>query len=176
MDGWDAVILAGGAARRMGGVDKPGLRVGGRTMLERVVDAVRGATVVVVGPPRPHPPARYPRIPGSGRCRVAHRAREVVSLVCAVAADMPFLNSTAVATLRTAAAPLPGPCSSTRKGSPSDWQACGAPRGAAASLTMRAFLRGRSPSPGRCRSNWARDVTLTLPAPPRLAAAELIRI
>ena len=37
----DAVVLAGGAARRMGGVDKPGLEVAGRTLLERVTDAVR---------------------------------------------------------------------------------------------------------------------------------------
>ncbi|OOC53408.1 molybdenum cofactor guanylyltransferase [Nocardiopsis sinuspersici] len=37
----DAVVLAGGAGRRMGGVDKPGLDVAGRTLLERVTDVVR---------------------------------------------------------------------------------------------------------------------------------------
>lgn len=113
MDGWDAVILAGGAARRMGGVDKPGLRVGGRTMLERVVDAVQdAATVVVVGPPRPHPPARYVREdpPGSGPLSALRTGlAEVVSpWFVLLAADMPFLDSTAVATLRTAAAPAAG--------------------------------------------------------------------
>ncbi|WP_150243010.1 molybdenum cofactor guanylyltransferase [Nocardiopsis quinghaiensis] len=37
----DAVVLAGGAGRRMGGADKPGLAVAGRTLLERVTDTVR---------------------------------------------------------------------------------------------------------------------------------------
>jgi len=50
----DAIVVAGGAARRMGGADKPGQRVGDRTMLGRVVDAVRDVAahtvVVVVGP------------------------------------------------------------------------------------------------------------------------------
>ncbi|MYS05028.1 NTP transferase domain-containing protein, partial [Streptomyces sp. SID6041] len=32
----DAVVLAGGAARRLGGADKPGVRVGGRPLLDRV--------------------------------------------------------------------------------------------------------------------------------------------
>jgi molybdopterin-guanine dinucleotide biosynthesis protein A len=51
---FDAVILAGGAARRLGGADKPGLLVGGAPMLDRVVEAVADArTVVVVGPSRP---------------------------------------------------------------------------------------------------------------------------
>lgn len=35
-----AVILAGGAARRMGGSDKPLLEVGGRSMLHAVIEAV----------------------------------------------------------------------------------------------------------------------------------------
>jgi molybdenum cofactor guanylyltransferase len=35
-----AVVLAGGAARRMGGGDKPLLPVGGRTMLQSVIEAL----------------------------------------------------------------------------------------------------------------------------------------
>ncbi|MFB7281741.1 DUF6457 domain-containing protein [Streptomyces hydrogenans] len=51
---FDAVVLAGGAARRLGGVDKPGVRVGGRALLDRVLAAVAGARrTVVVGDPRP---------------------------------------------------------------------------------------------------------------------------
>ncbi len=49
-----AIILAGGAARRLGGVAKPLLEVRGRSLLQRAVDAARGAgcaDVVVVGPP-----------------------------------------------------------------------------------------------------------------------------
>lgn len=48
-----AVVLAGGGARRLSGVDKPALEIGGRTLLRRAVDAVAGADpVVVVGPRR----------------------------------------------------------------------------------------------------------------------------
>ncbi|MEV8308111.1 NTP transferase domain-containing protein [Streptomyces flavidovirens] len=47
---YDAIVLAGGAAKRLGGVDKPGVRVGGRTLLDRVLGVCRGAgTTVVVG-------------------------------------------------------------------------------------------------------------------------------
>lgn len=37
-----AVILAGGGGMRLGGVDKAALRVGGRTLLERVLERVAG--------------------------------------------------------------------------------------------------------------------------------------
>ncbi|WP_198601894.1 NTP transferase domain-containing protein, partial [Streptomyces sp. MH60] len=40
--GYDAVVLAGGAARRLGGADKPGLRVGARALLDRVLAACAG--------------------------------------------------------------------------------------------------------------------------------------
>ncbi|MEH6375729.1 NTP transferase domain-containing protein, partial [Streptomyces sp. KLMMK] len=43
MTGYDAVVLAGGAARRLGGADKPTLRVGGRTLLDRVLEACADA-------------------------------------------------------------------------------------------------------------------------------------
>lgn len=52
---YDAVVLAGGAAKRLGGADKPGLTVGGLALLDRVLVACRGArtTVVVGGGGRP---------------------------------------------------------------------------------------------------------------------------
>lgn len=50
---FDAVILAGGSARRLGGVDKAELVVSGRRLIDRVLDAVCDASlVVVVGPER----------------------------------------------------------------------------------------------------------------------------
>jgi molybdopterin-guanine dinucleotide biosynthesis protein A len=50
---YDAIVLAGGRARRLDGADKPALVVGGRTLLDRVIDAVGAARrVVVVGPRR----------------------------------------------------------------------------------------------------------------------------
>jgi molybdopterin-guanine dinucleotide biosynthesis protein A len=45
-----AVVVAGGGAARMGGVDKGSIEVGGRTLLEHVLSALRHvADVVVVG-------------------------------------------------------------------------------------------------------------------------------
>jgi molybdopterin-guanine dinucleotide biosynthesis protein A len=51
---FDAIILAGGAARRLGGADKPGVLVDGRPLLDHVLAAAAQARrVVVVGPQRP---------------------------------------------------------------------------------------------------------------------------
>jgi molybdopterin-guanine dinucleotide biosynthesis protein A len=50
---FDAIVLAGGSARRLDGADKPALMIGGRTLLDRVIDAAHGAErIVVVGPER----------------------------------------------------------------------------------------------------------------------------
>ena len=50
---FDAIVLAGGAARRLGGADKPMLDIVGAPMLVHVLDAVAMAgTRVVVGPRR----------------------------------------------------------------------------------------------------------------------------
>lgn len=50
----DAIVLAGGRASRMGGVDKPAIVVGGRSMLDAALSAVSDCTrIVVVGPHRP---------------------------------------------------------------------------------------------------------------------------
>ena len=51
---FDAVVLAGGRAARLDGADKGALEVGGRTLLDRALDAVAAARhVVVVGDERP---------------------------------------------------------------------------------------------------------------------------
>jgi molybdopterin-guanine dinucleotide biosynthesis protein A len=50
---WDAIIVAGGGARRLGGASKPELVVGGTALLDRAIDAVTGArSVVTVGGPQ----------------------------------------------------------------------------------------------------------------------------
>ena len=94
----DALILAGGEGRRLGGVDKPALLVGGRSMLDRVVEAVAAAeTVVVVGPARPSArPVLSVREdpPGGGpvaalAAGLAHVRSDVVAVL---AADLPFLT------------------------------------------------------------------------------------
>ncbi|MFB9837988.1 molybdenum cofactor guanylyltransferase, partial [Actinoallomurus acaciae] len=54
---YDAVLLAGGEARRLSGADKPGVVVGGRTLVAWVGAAVASAErIVLVGPPRPELP------------------------------------------------------------------------------------------------------------------------
>ena len=50
MDDFDAIVLAGGTARRLGGSPKHAIVVDGRTLLARTLDAVAGALrIVVVG-------------------------------------------------------------------------------------------------------------------------------
>jgi molybdopterin-guanine dinucleotide biosynthesis protein A len=113
-DGYDAVVLAGGAARRLGGVDKPGLDVGGRSLLDRVLDAVVGASrVVVVGPVRTterqvvwcreDPPGGGP-VAALAAGLVEVRADRVVLL----AGDLPFVTAAVVTRLLDAAAGAQG--------------------------------------------------------------------
>ncbi len=110
MSTWDAVVLAGGSGRRMGGVDKPGLVVAGRTLLDGVLVAVAGAsTVVVVGPPRDlsgevvqvreDPPGG-----GPAAALAAGLAHVTAPAVVVLAADLPFLDAATVDVLRAAAA------------------------------------------------------------------------
>lgn len=52
--GHDAIVLAGGRGKRLGGRDKALVQVGGRSLLARVLEAtVAARNVVVVGSPRP---------------------------------------------------------------------------------------------------------------------------
>ena len=116
----DAVVLAGGAGRRAGGADKPGLLVGGRPLLASVVTAVVSAgasRVVVVGPPRPQllaevapPPGGLLTVqeqsPGGGPVPALRRGlAEVTAPVTAVlAADLPFVRARHLRLLQAAAA------------------------------------------------------------------------
>lgn len=107
--GFDAVILAGGRARRFGGADKPGAEVGGRPLIVWAADAATGADrVVVVGPPRPElPDAIFVREdpPGSGPVPAlrAGMAEVRAAWLVLLAADLPFLRPGHVAGLRRAA-------------------------------------------------------------------------
>ncbi|WP_420492799.1 molybdenum cofactor guanylyltransferase [Kitasatospora camelliae] len=97
---YDAMVLAGGAASRLGGgVDKPGLAVGGHTLLDRVIAACDGArTVVAVGPRRPTERAgvRWTREqpPGGGPVAAVAAGLDLVTAdrVLVLAADLPFLD------------------------------------------------------------------------------------
>ncbi|WP_077192910.1 NTP transferase domain-containing protein [Streptomyces lydicus] len=105
----DAVILAGGAARRLGGADKPALSVGGRALLDRVLAACPDAvTTVVVGPGRPTARAVVRALedpPGGGPLAAldAGLRHTTAALVLALSADLPFLTPATVRTLLEAA-------------------------------------------------------------------------
>jgi molybdenum cofactor guanylyltransferase len=105
---YDAVVLAGGRARRLGGIDKPGLDVAGRPLAARVVAAVGGAgRVVLAGPERPAVVTDVTvreEPPGSGpvaalAAALPHVTAEVVALL---AGDLPFLDPATVDALRGA--------------------------------------------------------------------------
>jgi molybdenum cofactor guanylyltransferase len=107
---FDAVVLAGGRSTRLGGTDKPGLIVGGQTLLAAVVSAVTSAgadQIVVVGPERTGAPGRvrYAREhpPGSGPVAALACGLDQVSapLVLLLAADLPFLRPAHVRRLLT---------------------------------------------------------------------------
>ncbi|MDI5943587.1 NTP transferase domain-containing protein, partial [Micromonospora sp. DH15] len=108
MGDWAAVVLAGGAARRMGGVDKPGVPVGGRPMRDRVLDAVADADVrIVVGPAGPVPPgvrSTQERPPGGGPVAAAAAGVSLLPVgtttVALLGADLPLLTRDAVRLLR----------------------------------------------------------------------------
>jgi molybdopterin-guanine dinucleotide biosynthesis protein A len=98
---WSAVVLAGGRARRLGGVDKPALVVGERSLLDTVLLACEGAAgIVVVGPPRPtvvdvrwtreDPPHGGPL---AALAAGLHAMPEPVEATAVLAADLPGLRT-----------------------------------------------------------------------------------
>jgi molybdenum cofactor guanylyltransferase len=121
-------VLAGGAARRLGGADKPALTVSGVPMLHRVLAAVADADPrVVVGPVRAGLPAGVRQLceePAGGGPVAAVAAGlaavpDSCPLVAVLAADLPFLTAGTVAALRRASAPEPAR-GATRDGGESD--------------------------------------------------------
>lgn len=105
----DAVVLSGGRASRLGGIDKPGIELGGRQLVEYVAEAVAEARrLVLVGPSRPGLPraiAARESPPGAGpvpavAAGITHVEAEWVAVL---AADLPFLRGSHVAALLAAA-------------------------------------------------------------------------
>ncbi|MER5201630.1 NTP transferase domain-containing protein [Streptomyces sp. NPDC002825] len=111
---YDAVVLAGGAARRLGGSDKPAVRIGGRTLLDRVLAACPDARrTVVVADPRPTArPVRWTREdpPGGGPlAALGAGVRETgADTLLVLSADLPFLDAATVSGLLGALAADPG--------------------------------------------------------------------
>ncbi|HUR50815.1 MAG TPA: NTP transferase domain-containing protein [Mycobacteriales bacterium] len=101
---YDGVVLAGGRARRMGGVPKPALEVAGRSLLDVALAALSDAAVrVVVGlvSPRAGALVTSEQPPGGGPvAALAAALAHVSSPVCVVlAADLPFVTADHVAQL-----------------------------------------------------------------------------
>ena len=104
-----AVVLAGGAGRRLGGVDKAGLVLGGRTLLDRVLSAAAGVAgrLVVVGPPRTVDLERavifvQEDVPGGGPVPAVAAALDATGgafVVLVLAVDLPLLTTAALARL-----------------------------------------------------------------------------
>ncbi|MCX4584028.1 NTP transferase domain-containing protein [Streptomyces sp. NBC_01481] len=102
MTAYDAIVLAGGAAKRLGGADKPAVRVGGRALLDRVLGVCRdaGRTVVVGGRRATARPVVWAREepPGGGPLAALDAGvRQVeAGAVLVLSADLPFLGERTV--------------------------------------------------------------------------------
>ncbi|WP_028478176.1 NTP transferase domain-containing protein [Nocardia sp. CNY236] len=103
-----AIVLAGGRASRMGGVDKPGLVVGGRALLDVALSAVEScAQIAVVGPHRPELAPEIVQVrevpPGSGPVAAIDAGLRALGsaapVVVVLAADLPFLSTWAITEL-----------------------------------------------------------------------------
>lgn len=94
---FDAVIVAGGGARRLSGTDKPAVMIGSASMLDHVLAAVAAAgRTVIVGPQRP-----VQRVvtwcieepPGSGpvAALAAGLPHATADVIVVLAADLPWV-------------------------------------------------------------------------------------
>ncbi|WP_370963470.1 molybdenum cofactor guanylyltransferase [Amycolatopsis sp. cg9] len=97
------IVVAGGSARRLSGVDKPALSVGGKPLLARAVHALDAAErVIVVGPRRAGFDVVWTREPVPGTGPVAALAAglafvpEDVEAVAVLAADLPGVRRSTV--------------------------------------------------------------------------------
>jgi molybdopterin-guanine dinucleotide biosynthesis protein A len=109
-----AVLLAGGQASRLGGADKPGITIGGRSLVATVAAAAADAgasRIIVVGPARAglaadHLEFTSEQPPGAGPVPAlrAGIARVAEPWLLLLAADLPFLRGPHLRTLLTTAA------------------------------------------------------------------------
>lgn len=89
---WNAIILAGGRASRLGGIDKSALVFEGSTLLDRAVASVAAASSVMVLDGR----TESPRYAGPAAATIAGLnafARPRARWTAVIAADLPFVGS-----------------------------------------------------------------------------------
>lgn len=104
-----AIVLAGGSGRRLGGVDKPALRIGDRTLLDVALGVVAGVPTVVVGPARKvpvgvvvvreDPPGGGPAAAVAAGLTALPGDLPADAPVVVLAADLPAIDATAVGRL-----------------------------------------------------------------------------
>ena len=112
---FDGIVLAGGSATRLGGVDKALVEAGGKPFLERAIEALAGARrTIVVGPRRE---VTAPSLlwveespAGGGPAAALGAGLEMVtqSWVVVLAVDMPLVDARLVAALAEAGAARDG--------------------------------------------------------------------
>lgn len=116
---YDAILLTGGRGRRLGGVDKAGVAVGGRPLVARVAAAAAGACRLVVVGPRgtvapldlhPHTVVTNEEPSGTGPCPAIAAGLAYVTAphVAVLACDLPFLTADDLTALRVALEASPG--------------------------------------------------------------------
>jgi molybdopterin-guanine dinucleotide biosynthesis protein A len=99
-----AVILTGGTAARLGGRDKASIEVGGRTLLDRALEATAAADPIVVvgGEVETSRPVVFAREepayggPVAGLLAGRHAIDPAPDLLLVLAVDMPFVTSATV--------------------------------------------------------------------------------
>ena len=105
---WTAAILAGGQARRLGGIDKSALVVGAGSILDRQLSLLRELTphILIVageaaGPRAADTTVVTDRIPGAGALGGLYTAlvEAPTEQVLVIACDMPFLTAPFLARL-----------------------------------------------------------------------------
>lgn len=95
---FDAIILCGGSARRLDGADKKAVIVGGRTLLDRAIDAVgEASTIVAVGTPASTPRAvtwTQEQPPGGGPVAALAAGLALVTepVIVVLGVDFPFVD------------------------------------------------------------------------------------
>lgn len=108
--GYEAIVLAGGAAKRLGGIDKVMAKVGGMSLLDRALAACANArSTVVVGPKRPvQRPVQWTRESPPGTGPLAAITAGLTTLpgdaaaTVVLAADLPYVSPDTVTRLITA--------------------------------------------------------------------------
>jgi molybdopterin-guanine dinucleotide biosynthesis protein A len=165
-----AAILAGGRARRMGGIAKLTLEVDGRTILDRQLAALAphaSEIAIAVADPAQAPPGLRAIVddsPGQGPLAgiAAARAALAAPWMIAIAGDMPYVTSDVIAALLARCAPEIDAVAPMIGGLPEPLLAIWSPRAGAAAA--RRLAAGRFKTSGLLTDEGLRVAWLDEPA------------